>query len=60
MNRIREVASEKQIKIEQIIRNTGIAKSSMYQIINSEYEPSVTKALKIAKALGSTVEELFA
>jgi len=59
MNRIREVATEKQIKIEQIIRNTGIAKSSMYQIINSEYEPSVTKALKIAKALGSTVEELF-
>jgi putative transcriptional regulator len=59
MNRIREVASEKKIKVEQIIRSTGIAKSSMYQIINDEFEPSVSKALKIAKVLDSTVEELF-
>ena len=59
MNRIREVADEKKIKIQQIIRETGISKSSIYKVINGEYEPSVTNALKIAKVLDSKVEELF-
>ena len=59
MNRIREVATRKKIKIGQLIKETGIAKSSIYKVINGEYEPTVSNAMKIAKVLDTTVEELF-
>jgi transcriptional regulator with XRE-family HTH domain len=59
MNRIREVANKKKIKIQQIIIETGISKSAIYKVMNGNYEPSVSNALKIARALDTSVEELF-
>jgi predicted DNA-binding transcriptional regulator AlpA len=36
MNRIREVAEKKKVKISEIIKSTGLAKSYVYDIINGK------------------------
>lgn len=38
---------------------TGINYRTLLRIVNNQVECSITNALKIAKALGKTVEEIF-
>lgn len=59
MNRIREIAFEKNIRISQIVKETGLSKTFIYAVINGKSNPTINTALKIAKVLNSTVGELF-
>lgn len=59
MNKIKEIAKSKGITIKNIIDETGISKSYMYDVVNGNSIPTVVMALKISVVLGSKVEELF-
>lgn len=68
MERSSENATEKQI--ERITRKdranqsdfgrmVGVSRQTISQIERGDYSPSVTLALKIAKACGANVEDIF-
>jgi transcriptional regulator with XRE-family HTH domain len=58
-NNIRDIAQEKNIKISQIIKETGLSKSYVYDVINKKSSPSIEVAMKIANALKSSIQEVF-
>ncbi|MDR3586884.1 MAG: helix-turn-helix transcriptional regulator [Desulfosporosinus sp.] len=59
MSQIKKIIVERNLKIDQIASEAGLPLSSLYAIVNDGREPSVSKAIKIARALNATVEELF-
>ncbi len=58
-NNIRDIAQEKNIKISQIIKETGLSKSYVYDVINKKSSPSIEVAMKIANALKASIQEVF-
>jgi DNA-binding phage protein len=58
-NNIKEIAHEKNIKISQIIRETGLSKSYVYDVINQKSNPTIMVAMKIAAALDGRIHEVF-
>lgn len=58
-NKIREVAKSKNIKISQLIKDTGVSKSYLYDLMSGNSVPSVINARKIADVLNVEIEELF-
>jgi transcriptional regulator with XRE-family HTH domain len=58
-NNIRNIALEKNIKISQIIKETGLSKSYVYDVINKKSSPSIEVAMKIANALKASIQEVF-
>jgi len=58
-NNIKEIANKKSIKISQIISETGLSKSYVYDVINQKSNPTILVAQKIAKALKSRIHEVF-
>jgi DNA-binding XRE family transcriptional regulator len=59
MNRIREIAEKKEIKISSIKKQANLSKSFLYDIINEKSQPTIPIAQKIAKALKTTLDEVF-
>lgn len=53
---IKSLADSKKISIRKIEKETGIVLGSIYHW--DEIKPSVDKVLKVARYLGTTVEEL--
>lgn len=58
-NKIRQVIEEKGLKIIYVISETGLAKSSFYEIMNGNSIPSLENARLISKVLGVPLSELF-
>lgn len=58
-NNIKEIAHKKMIKISQIINETGLSKSYVYDVINKKSNPTIAVAVKIAGALKSRIHEVF-
>ena len=58
-NKIREIAKQKELSISSVIKNTGLSKSYVYEIINNQTEPSLTNSRKIAHVLGESLNEVF-
>lgn len=59
---LRGVLEEKGITVTQLSKQTGIAQSTLSNMVNKEYEfldTSVEKAIKIANTLKINVEELY-
>ena len=54
---IKSIADSKKISIRKIEQETGITLGSIYHW--DETKPSVDKVAKVAKYLGTTVEELI-
>jgi putative transcriptional regulator len=44
---------------EDLAQSVGVSRQAIYSIESGKYVPSVQLALKIAKAVGKSVEELF-
>ena len=59
MNKIRELAEQKKIKVSSIIKTTGLSKSFIYDVINERSFPTVPTGRKIAKSINSTLDEVF-
>lgn len=59
-NKIKEMRTKKGISMYQISKDAGKVNQSHYSRIELGYmEPTVSTALKLAKSLGCTVEDLF-
>lgn len=58
-NKIREVAKAKNIAISQLIRDAGVSKSYLYDLMSGNSVPSLINARKIAEVLNVEIEELF-
>ena len=59
MNKIKEIAGQKNIRVSSIIRSTGLSKSFIYDVINERSFPTIPTGQKIAKALCSSLDEVF-
>jgi len=59
MNKIREIATDKSIKISEIIKMTGLSKSFVYDVISENSCPTIKVGQKIAKALNVTLDDVF-
>ena len=58
-NRLKEYRARLGVNQQQMGALVGTSRQSISQIERGDYSPSVTLALKIAKACGVTVEEIF-
>ena len=56
---IRLYRLKKRWTLEELARNSGVSRVSLTRYELGERVPNVTTALKIGKALGCTVEELY-
>lgn len=59
MNRVKEFRQKLGLSQEELSRATGIPRTSISAIEQSRAIPSVDYAIRLAKVLGSSVEELF-
>lgn len=58
-NRIRIARAEAGLTQEELARRTGVSRQAIHSIENDKYVPSVALAIRIARVLGKSVEELF-
>lgn len=58
-NRIRIARAEAGLTQEELALRTGVSRQAIHSIEKEKYVPSVALALRIARVLGKSVEELF-
>lgn len=58
-NNISAICAEKGVKISDLIKATGLARSHIYNIIKGKNIPSIKIARIISDALGTALEEVF-
>lgn len=59
VNHVREVRSSKGLTQASLAEAVGVSRQSINYIEQGTFAPSVTLALRIARVLETTVEELF-
>jgi putative transcriptional regulator len=58
-NNLRQFREEKNLTQEELADRVGVSRQSIISIEKSQYIPTTMLALKIARALKLTVEEIF-
>lgn len=58
-NRIKEKRKAKKISQETLATQCGVSRQTVNAIENNKYDPTLALAFRLAKALDSTVDELF-
>ncbi|WP_419067837.1 helix-turn-helix transcriptional regulator [Candidatus Allofournierella excrementavium] len=58
-NKIREMRREKGLLQEQLAKKCGVSRQTINAIENNKYDPTLALAFKLARELGTTVDELF-
>lgn len=58
-NNIREIVESKNIKISQLIKDTGMSKSYLYDLMSGTSVPSLINARKISEVLNVDMEDIF-
>ena len=58
-NRVKEERLKKNWTQTELADMVGVSRQTIFSIEISKYVPSVTLSLKLAKALGKKVEEVF-
>ncbi|AFK87735.1 helix-turn-helix domain protein [Thermoanaerobacterium phage THSA-485A] len=58
-NNIRQAIKNKNLKISDVIEQTGLSKSYFYDVLNGKSVPTLTNAIKISKVIGVPLDELF-
>ena len=58
-NQIRVLRKEKGISQEDLARRCGVSRQTINAIENNKYDPTLGLAMRLARLLGSTVEEIF-
>ena len=59
MTRLQEARKKANMTLEELAEAAGTSKNYVWQLENNRREPKVNLAIKIADALGCSVEELF-
>lgn len=58
-NRIRELRKKLGLRQEDIAKAVGVTRQTINAIENEKYNPTLELAIRLAKLLNTTVEELF-
>ena len=58
-NHLKEYRAKINVNQHEMGQLVGVSRQTISQIERGDYSPSVTLALKLARACGVTVEELF-
>ncbi len=58
-NNVREFRKEQGLRQEDFARELGVSRQTIIAIENGRYYPTLGLALRMAKFLGVTVEDLF-
>lgn len=58
-NRIKELRKEKGLRQEDLADVLNVSRQTIIAIENDKYNPTLELAMKLAKYLNTTVEELF-
>ena len=58
-NKVREYREERGWSQGQLARKSGVGRSTISEAETGEHAPSLEAALRLARALGSMVDELF-
>ena len=58
-NKIREYRKLKSITQDELAKNIGVTRQTINAIENEKYNPTLILAIKLAKYLSVSVEELF-
>lgn len=57
--RIRELRAKAGITQEELARQVGVRRETIVFLEKGKYNPSLKLACRVARALGSTIEEIF-
>jgi len=57
--RIRELRAKTGITQEELAQQVGVRRETIVFLEKGKYNPSLKLAYKVARALGSTIEEVF-
>lgn len=58
-NRIKELRKKLGVRQEDIAKAVGVTRQTINAIENEKYNPTLELAMRLAKLLNTTVEELF-
>ncbi|NLI69666.1 MAG: helix-turn-helix transcriptional regulator [Firmicutes bacterium] len=58
-NKIRKLRKELGLRQEDLARKTGVTRQTINAIENDKYNPTLVLAMKLARLLDTSVEELF-
>ncbi|KUG04878.1 transcriptional regulator, pbsx family [hydrocarbon metagenome] len=58
-NHIKQLRKNKGLRQEDLASELGVSRQTIIAIENDKYNPSLELAMKMAKLLNTTVEELF-
>lgn len=58
-NIIKELRKNKKLRQEDLAQKLGVSRQTIIAIENDRYNPTLELAMKLARELNTTVEELF-
>lgn len=58
-NKIKELRKKKKLRQEDLAKQLSVTRQTIIAVENDKYNPSLELAMKMAKLLETTVEELF-
>lgn len=58
-NQIRVLRKEKGISQEDLARRCGVSRQTINAIENNKYDPTLGLAMRMARLLGTAVEDIF-
>ncbi len=58
-NHVKELRKSKGLRQEDLATAAGVSRQTIIAIETDKYSPTLALAMKLARHLGSTVEELF-
>ena len=58
-NKIKELRKELQLRQEDVAQLLNVTRQTIIAVENDKYNPSLELAMKLARLLNKTVEELF-
>ena len=57
--KMKQARLEKNLSQTDLAKNIGVSRQTINMIENDDYNPTISLCIKICKALGKTLEELF-
>lgn len=58
-NQIRALRKERGISQEELAKRCGVTRQTVNAIENNKYDPTLVLAFRLARELGTTVDQLF-
>jgi len=58
-NKLKELRKQKNLRQEDLALKLGVTRQTINAVENNKYNPTLELAMKLAKLLGTPVEEIF-